>query len=67
MISHKNVLAFIRCFTTHPDFGIHENDVYPSYLPLPHVMERCVVLGMLGFGVHVMYHFINKDARADIC
>jgi long-subunit acyl-CoA synthetase (AMP-forming) len=54
MISHKNILAFIRGLATHPDLGIRENDVYPSYLPLPHVMERSAVLGMLGFGVHVM-------------
>ena len=38
MLSHKNMLAFARGMLTHPELQITENDVYASYLPLPHVM-----------------------------
>jgi long-subunit acyl-CoA synthetase (AMP-forming) len=34
---------------------VKEDDVYASYLPLPHVMERAVVLGMIGLNALVMY------------
>jgi len=38
MISHKNILGFTRALVLHPNLGIKEDDVYASYLPLPHVM-----------------------------
>ena len=38
MLSHRNILAFIRGISCHPDIGVREDDVYASYLPLPHVM-----------------------------
>lgn len=38
MLSHRNLLAFIRTIAQHPDVSIREDDVYASYLPLPHVM-----------------------------
>jgi len=38
LISHRNILSFIRGLSCHPDIGVREDDVYASYLPLPHVM-----------------------------
>lgn len=29
---------------------MNESDVYLSYLPLPHVLERFVVITLLGYG-----------------
>lgn len=54
MISHKNVLAFIKGIKDHSDLNLDEKDVYASYLPLPHVMERCCVMGIFAFGAHVV-------------
>lgn len=38
MISHRNILAAIRTTSLQPELRATEDDVYPSYLPLPHVM-----------------------------
>jgi len=54
MISHKNVLSFARGIVYHPELAMTSKDVYASYLPLPHVMERSAMLGMIGLGVHVV-------------
>ena len=54
MLSHKNVLAFARSLQKHPDLKVLETDVYASYLPLPHSMERCISIGLFAFGAHMM-------------
>lgn len=54
MLSHKNILGFVRGTFIHPDIGVREDDVYACYLPLPHVMERAVMLTMIGLGAQVM-------------
>ncbi|EJW01457.1 hypothetical protein EDEG_00449 [Edhazardia aedis USNM 41457] len=49
ILSHKNFIVtaagFLRCRGTSDQFKISSEDVYISYLPLAHVMERvCVVV-----------------------
>lgn len=50
MISHRNILASIRRSALQPELEIREDDVYPSYLPLPHVMERAAIFCMIALG-----------------
>lgn len=38
------------------DVIINENDVYLSYLPLPHVFERILSLVMMGYGATICYY-----------
>lgn len=54
MMSHKNLLAFIKGFTGHKQVGVTPDDTYVSYLPLPHVMERGCALAALGFGAFLV-------------
>ena len=54
MLSHKNMLAFIRSFDQHNELKMNSTDVYPSYLPLPHLMERCVSLTLFYYGAAMM-------------
>ena len=67
MISHKNMLAFIRSFDQHSEFHMNETDVYPSYLPLPHLMERCVSLVLFFYGGAMMYDIQYSDVHAEMC
>ena len=55
MLSHGNFMAFLANANTHADiqFEVH-NDIYMSYLPLPHVMERAVVYGFFLYGKTVV-------------
>lgn len=54
MLSHKNMLAFSRSMQKHPDLTITSSDVYVSYLPLPHSMERCISVSLFAFGAHLV-------------
>jgi long-chain acyl-CoA synthetase len=54
MLSHKNMLAFTVSMHRHPSLEIRPTDVYASYLPLPHVMERGVSVALFAFGAHLM-------------
>ena len=45
---------------------MNETDVYPSYLPLPHLMERCVSLVLFFYGGAMMYDIQYSDARAEM-
>jgi len=54
MISHKNVLSFIKGIQSHQDLFIKEEDTYLSYLPLPHVMERSVSVCLFGLGAYLV-------------
>jgi long-chain acyl-CoA synthetase len=50
MLTHKNFVCNIGGMTMFdPEFYITENDVYLSYLPLAHVIERCLLLCAMGF------------------
>lgn len=64
MISHKNVLAFYKGLQDHKDLHALEDDVYASYLPLPHVMERCVAVSIFGVGGYLVYFFCHLGVQA---
>ena len=66
LVSHKNALSFIRSLKKLDDVGLYAEDVYASYLPLPHVMERCVALGMFNEGAHLVYCFVYVDVHLEI-
>lgn len=46
MLTHQNFVANVAGMETFDGnlFGIHDDDVYLSYLPLAHVVERCFML-----------------------
>lgn len=54
MLSHKNALAFTKSSGKHSDFAVESTDVYVSYLPLPHVMERFISVAFMANGGHVV-------------
>ena len=66
MLSHKNLLAFARTAITHSELQLNNSDVYASYLPLPHVMERFVTGALFAFGAHVMYNIVNLDVLVEM-
>ena len=51
MISHKNLCVIISSSKT--SMELYESDVYISYLPLAHVMERSLYSCMLYYGARV--------------
>jgi len=53
MLTHANIVSSITCFVKTTSVKITEHDYYLSYLPLAHVMERSVIVGLTYFGVHV--------------
>ena len=56
MLSNKNMVAFVRSFDQHNELKMHNQDVYPSYLPLPHLMERGISLCLFYAGAAMMYN-----------
>ena len=54
MTSHINMLTTIGAIESKGVY-IHENDVHLSYLPLPHVLERCFYLVLMSAGGTVWY------------
>lgn len=55
MISHKNILAFVASTTYHNDLNFNSADIYLSYLPLPHLMERGLALSFFMSGTFLVY------------
>ncbi|CAD8073793.1 unnamed protein product [Paramecium sonneborni] len=55
MLSHDNLISAIAS-TQQTDAGINSNDVHISYLPLPHVMERLIILTMLFTGASIGFY-----------
>lgn len=49
MLTHKNFVSLISAIPQ-TSVKLSETDVYLSYLPLPHVMERLAYLFMLYYG-----------------
>jgi long-subunit acyl-CoA synthetase (AMP-forming) len=67
MISHKNALAFVRSFQQHSALNdINCEDVYPSYLPLPHLMERLISIVMFFYGAAYMYLLVYVAVQVEI-
>lgn len=57
MLSHANFLALLAALVAHPDIaGWRQDDSYLSFLPLPHVLERAVIISMLYRGCFVSYY-----------
>jgi long-chain acyl-CoA synthetase len=62
MLSHSNFLSFLAGLVAHPAIaGWKEDDTYLSFLPLPHVLERVVIISMIHRGCFVAYLFFNVD------
>ena len=55
MLSHGNFLAFLSAFEDHEINGFRPEDVYVSFLPLPHVFERVVMACIIYSGSFVAY------------
>jgi len=54
MITHANMLAGLVPFVQHSDIKFSSNDVHLSYLPLPHLMERCVATTLFFAGAFLV-------------
>lgn len=59
MLSHANFIATLSS-VQYTDARVDSNDIHISYLPLPHVMERLLILTVLYSGgkVGYIYHLI---------
>ncbi|CAD8062385.1 unnamed protein product [Paramecium primaurelia] len=55
ILSHGNFISAIAS-TQATDAGIASTDVHLSYLPLPHVMERLIILTMLFTGASIGFY-----------
>ncbi|CAD8174947.1 unnamed protein product [Paramecium pentaurelia] len=55
LITHGNFVSAVAS-TLVTDAQINENDVYLSYLPLPHVMERLIVISLLYVGAQIGFY-----------
>ncbi|CAD8168829.1 unnamed protein product [Paramecium octaurelia] len=55
ILSHSNFISAIAS-TQATDAGINSTDVHISYLPLPHVMERLIILTMLYTGATIGFY-----------
>lgn len=60
MISHTNIVSMTANLTKHKSINVSPEDVYLSYLPLPHMMDRGICTSMMMFGGQV--YFYNGDA-----
>jgi len=54
LLTHENIISSVACF---PDrFVLRHDDVHLSYLPLPHVFERCVQVAALTQGIKIGFY-----------
>lgn len=56
MLSHYNYLAATSYVDLKGDLNITPQDVYLSYLPLPHVMERLVMYALIARGAQICFY-----------
>jgi long-chain acyl-CoA synthetase len=54
LISHSNMMASTSGFLRHKDLAFSDDDVYLSTLPLPHIMERSIAMGMFHIGAFLV-------------
>jgi len=55
ILTHRNQTAAIAATNEREDLKVDENDVYYSYLPLAHCMERSGILYMINKGTKVCF------------
>lgn len=55
MLSHRNLLS-VNTGQASTVIKLNENDVHLSYLPLPHIFERVIVITMLGYGGSIGFY-----------
>lgn len=55
MLSHRNFTSFLGALSTNKAASLNQDDVVLSYLPLPHVLERELLYGMIAFGGTIVY------------
>lgn len=60
MISHRNLVC-IQSGAVHTSAQIFHDDIYYSYLPLPHIFERFVIYTIISVGASVC--FASGDIR----
>lgn len=51
MLSHKNICSIAS--NVKYRIELNEHDVYLSYLPMPHVMERAIFNTMIYYNVNI--------------
>lgn len=56
MISHGNFISFLAAEKNLKDTKFCSSDVVLSYLPLPHILEREFLFGILSVGGKVVYY-----------
>jgi long-chain acyl-CoA synthetase len=56
MISHRNFTSFLAAEKSSKHTKFCSSDVVLSYLPLPHILEREFLFGMLAVGARVVYY-----------
>lgn len=56
MVTHRNILSLLAGVESHPDYQMKSTDIYFSFLPLAHTMERSVSAVMLSRGASIGYY-----------
>jgi long-chain acyl-CoA synthetase len=56
MLSHMNFASFCSIISLNKDFNLDHTEVYLSYLPLPHVLERMCVFAMIYLGARIVFY-----------
>ena len=56
MLSHKNFCSFLGALVNHASTKFCQDDVVLSYLPLPHLLERELLYGIIAFGGRIVYY-----------
>lgn len=59
VLSHSNFTAVIKAFEDKKLFQLNESDVHLSYLPIAHVLERCVITLMISRGGSIGFYSGN--------
>jgi len=54
MMSHRNLVSAVAACNSNSTLKINEDDVYVSYLPLPHLMERLVSMALYHKGAQLV-------------
>ena len=54
MITNANMMASSAGFLYHKELDFNKDDVYLSYLPLPHLMERSISMCIFYAGAYLV-------------